>query len=100
MGGGQVKDGELNQLKPKHRKWTPEITGTIDRDKYNRTVIGPYDHEPLHWVKSYSGFEPRCLDTVWTVKIRASVFALYPYVFVTGPKKHDCSCRLRLRENL
>ena len=41
----------VNQIKPKHRKWTPEITGTtgtIDRDKYNSTVIGPYDHEPLH----------------------------------------------------
>ena len=37
----------VNQIKPKYRKWTPEITGTIDRDKYNRTVIGPYDHEPL-----------------------------------------------------
>ena len=41
MGGGQGKDGEPN--KPKYRKWTPESTGTIDRDKYNRTVIGPYD---------------------------------------------------------
>ena len=48
MGGGQVKDGEPN--KTKHRKWTPEITGTIDRDKYNRNVIDPYDHEPLQGV--------------------------------------------------
>ena len=38
----------VNQIKLKYRKWTQEITGTIDRDKYNRTVIGPYDHEPLH----------------------------------------------------
>ena len=29
----------VNQIKPKYRKWTPESTGTIDRDKYNRTVI-------------------------------------------------------------
>ena len=33
----------VNQIKPKYRKWTPESTGTIDRDKCNRTVIGPYD---------------------------------------------------------
>ena len=45
MGGGQVKDGEPN--KPKHRKWTPEITGTIDRDKYDETVIDPYDNGVL-----------------------------------------------------
>ena len=38
----------VNQIKPKYRKWIPEITGTIDRDKYNENVIGPYDHEPLH----------------------------------------------------
>ena len=37
----------VNQIKPKHRKWTPEITGTIDGDTYISTVIGPYDHEPL-----------------------------------------------------
>ena len=42
MGGGQVKDCEPN--KPKR---TPEITGTIDRDKYNRTVINPYEHGVL-----------------------------------------------------
>ena len=48
------KLGMVNQTKPKYRKWTPEITGTIDRDKYNRIVIGPYDHEPLHppWLES------------------------------------------------
>ena len=44
MDSGQ--DGEPN--KPKHRKWTPEITGMVDRDKYNRTVVGPHDHEPIH----------------------------------------------------
>ena len=38
----------VNQIKPKHSKWNPEMTGTIDRDKYNGTVIGLYDHEPLH----------------------------------------------------
>ena len=37
----------VNQIEPKHRKWTPEITGTIDRDKYNRPVIGHMTHEPL-----------------------------------------------------
>ena len=37
----------VNQIKSKHRKWTPEITGTIDGDNYISTVIGPYDHEPL-----------------------------------------------------
>ena len=40
----------VNQIKLKHRKWTPEITGTIDRGKYNSTVIGPYGHEPLHLI--------------------------------------------------
>ena len=30
MGGGQRRGGEPN--KPKHRKWTLEITGTIDKD--------------------------------------------------------------------
>ena len=29
----------VNQIKPKHHKWTSEITGTIDRDKYDRTII-------------------------------------------------------------
>ena len=38
----------VNQIKPKHREWTLGDTGTIDRDKYNRNVIDPYDHEPLH----------------------------------------------------
>ena len=37
----------VNQIKPKHRKWTPEITGIIGRDKYDRTVIGPYGHGVL-----------------------------------------------------
>ena len=40
----------VNQIKPKYRKWTPEITGRIDRDKCDRIVIGPYDHEPLQMV--------------------------------------------------
>ena len=49
MGGGQVKDGEPNktQTLQMDSKDTPKITGTIDSDKYNGTVIGPYDHEPL-----------------------------------------------------
>ena len=37
----------MNHVKPKHRKWTPEITGMIDRDKYDETVIGPYEHGVL-----------------------------------------------------
>ena len=37
----------VNQIKPKHRKWTPEITGTIDRDKYDKIVIGSYEHGVL-----------------------------------------------------
>ena len=36
----------VNQIKPKYCKWTPESTGMIDRDTYNRTVIGPYDQNP------------------------------------------------------
>ena len=24
----------VNQIRPKHRKWTPEITGMIDKDKF------------------------------------------------------------------
>ena len=42
MGGGQVKNGEPNR--PKHHKWTPEITGTIDKDK---GMIETYDHGVL-----------------------------------------------------
>ena len=38
----------VDQIKPKHRRWTPGITGTINRDKYNSTVISPYDHQSLH----------------------------------------------------
>ena len=38
----------VSQIKPKYRNWTPGVTGTIDRDKYNRNVIDPYDYEPLH----------------------------------------------------
>jgi len=30
--------------------------------------------------------------------IRASGFVLYPYVFVAGATKHDCSRRTQLRE--
>ena len=41
----KLRNGEPN--KPKHRKWTLEITGTIDRDKYDRTVIDPYGHGVL-----------------------------------------------------
>ena len=26
----------MNQTKPKHSKWAPETTGTIDRDKYDK----------------------------------------------------------------
>ena len=37
----------VNQIKPKYRKWTPGVTGTIDKDKCNRNVIDPYDYEPL-----------------------------------------------------
>ena len=29
----------VNQIKPKQCKWAPEITGTIDSDKYDKTVI-------------------------------------------------------------
>ena len=43
---GWVVDGEPN--KTQTSQMDPKITGTIDRDKYNRTVIGPYDHGPLH----------------------------------------------------
>ena len=34
----------VNQIKPKHCKWTPEFTGAIDRDIYDRTVTDLYDH--------------------------------------------------------
>ena len=37
----------VSQIKPKYRKWTPGVIEMIDRDKYNRKVIDPYDHEPL-----------------------------------------------------
>ena len=37
----------VNQIQPKHRKWPPVITGTIDRDKYDTTVTGPYEHGVL-----------------------------------------------------
>ena len=42
MGGGQGR--MVNQIKPKHHKWTPEITGMIDKDK---CMIEPYDHGVL-----------------------------------------------------
>ena len=32
MGSGQCRDGEPNKIK--HRKWTLEITGTIDKDTF------------------------------------------------------------------
>ena len=38
----------MNQIKPKYLKWTPGVTRTIDKDKCNRSVIDPYDYEPLH----------------------------------------------------
>ena len=41
----------VNQIKPKYRKWTPEITEMIDRDKYDKTVIGPYEHGVLTLTK-------------------------------------------------
>ena len=44
----------VSQIKPKYRKWTPGVTGTIDRDKYNRNVIGPYDYEPLQYPSVWS----------------------------------------------
>ena len=52
MGSGQVRDGEPN--KTHISQMDPEITGTTDRDRYNRTVIGTYDHEPLQppWLES------------------------------------------------
>ena len=31
----------VSQIEPKYRKWTPGVTGTIDKDKCNRSVIGP-----------------------------------------------------------
>ena len=37
----------MNQIKPKYRKWTAGVTRTIDKDKCNRSVIDPYDYEPL-----------------------------------------------------
>ena len=42
---GQSKDGGPNR--PKYCKWTPEITGMIDRDKYDKTVMGPCEHGVL-----------------------------------------------------
>ena len=39
----------VSQIKPKYRKWTPGVTATIDRDKYNGDVINPYDYEPLQY---------------------------------------------------
>ena len=36
----------VSQIKSKYRKWTPGVTGTIDRDSHNRNVIDPYDYEP------------------------------------------------------
>ena len=46
MGGGQVKDGEPNK-----RKWTAEITRTIDTDEYDKTGVGPYEHAVLALTK-------------------------------------------------
>ena len=38
----------VSQIKPKYRKWTPGVIGTIDKDKCIRNVIDLYDYEPLH----------------------------------------------------
>ena len=48
----------VNHIKPKHRKWTPEITETIDRDKYDKTVIGPYEHGVLEGLGDVFRFVP------------------------------------------
>ena len=37
----------VNQIEPKHLKWTPKITGMIDGDIHDKTVIGPYEHGVL-----------------------------------------------------
>ena len=42
----------VSQIKPKYCKWTPGVTGMIDKDKCNRNVIDPYDYEPLHLITS------------------------------------------------
>ena len=45
MGGGQVQDGEPN--KTQTSQMDLETTGTIVRDKYDKIVIGSYEHGVL-----------------------------------------------------
>ena len=51
----------INQIKPKYRKWTPEIT-EVDRDECNRKVIDPYDYEPLHHRYNRRTCQVRCYN--------------------------------------
>ena len=93
MGGGQIKDGEPN--KTQTSQWTPEITGKIDRDKYDRTVMGPYDRKSLHRAWSADACEstefrgPPIMDregpvsAMWVLVGSALVlFSLSVFVFV------------------
>ena len=41
-GWAVVKLRMVNQSEPKHRKWTPEITGTIDRETHMSMVYLHY----------------------------------------------------------
>jgi len=59
--------------------------------KLSKTGVNVYTFLARFWL---SGFDLRCLDTRWTVIQGSSGFVLYPYVFVAGPNKHDCSRRL------
>ena len=51
----------VNQIKTKHRKWTPGVAGTIDKDKYNRNVIGSYDYKPI---QNLADWRTGCCSTI------------------------------------
>ena len=60
----------MSQIEPKYRKWTPGVTGTIDKDKCNRSVIDPYDYEPLMMCGSSHSSLPfrRCCPALWSIQ--------------------------------
>ena len=58
MGGGRVKDGEPNKTQTSEMDTEIEITGTINRVRYDKTAIGPYEHRLLTNILQYKHTSP------------------------------------------
>ena len=84
----------VNQRKPKHRKWTPEITGTIDRDKSNRTVIGPYDHTSLQIHERYGSTYIPLGPVGHNPRLEQAPSARDPFRFPTTRQNRGCEGRV------